>query len=120
MQEMFTGAFPLLQSLQEHHNGQRGEQLYGRLPDDAVVFPGQEVLISPYYMNRNDPSESGVWAVNVGSLTMHIKTIPSPNGPLPTFLVREAKKQYRDASPDEVKDIVTLLGYVSTHLEQAA
>jgi hypothetical protein len=119
-QGTFLEALPMLQGLQEHTHGRKGQQLEGRMPNDAVVFAGEPVIISPYYMNRYDPKETGVWAITVGSLTMRIKTMFGPDGPSPTFQVRDEEKHYHNANPDEIRDVMTLLGYISTHLEQAA
>jgi hypothetical protein len=124
IQEAFTEAFPMLQELQVHTGkASRGTIVEGTMPSDADVFPGEPVGVRPFYMNLQDPSAVGVWSVSAGSLMVRISTVLSEEGPRPFFSVREESgegRKYRDATQAEMYDIVKLLGFVSTHRDQAA
>ena len=106
-QATLDGAFPMLQKL---HTDE--QVIDGTLPDDYVVFPGKYVELKPYYMNRGDPSETGLWKINVdGTTYARISTVPdSSSGIHYEIKVVSQDAGNRDATPDETHQISTLLG----------
>jgi hypothetical protein len=70
---LLTGAFPLLQNLHAKQDIANG-QFPAHIPD----IGSKTVKILPYYMNRGDPPELGVWKIEVADQEpVRITSVPS-------------------------------------------
>lgn len=102
-------AFPTLQHLRD------SEQIISaRLPADAPVFPGKSVNLSPYYMNRGDPPELGVWKITVeDTMQARLQTVPKLNSAREYSLTLKGEDSIaRTATTEEMHQLAVLLGFI--------
>ena len=99
-------AFPTLQALRDSER-----VISGHIPADAAIFPGKYVSLSPYYMNRGDPSELGVWKIVVeDTLQAWLQTVPKLNsGVLYSMAVKGEGDAVRTATQEEAHQLVMLV-----------
>lgn len=105
-------AFPLLSTI---HTANQGV-VSAPLPADHPTHPGEDVAIDPYYMNRADPPDLGVWGITIGEqLKARITSLPGPDGRSYTIVIKgEDGKYHRPinaetaAQADQVIDVLSL------------
>lgn len=111
--KLADGPFELLQAL--HRTGQVVD---GTLPSDHDLYPDEHLIVSPYYMNHDDPDTLGVWAVEVpGRLKAQLRSVPVLEQAVPNFLLAVQRKggRYMRAGEQEAEDVVGLLSFVQQH-----
>jgi hypothetical protein len=83
------------------------------LPDDDLVFPRASVMIQPFYMNRTDPTETGVWQISTrGSdkgLAVRLNSVSTANGPILTLTSKGPDGRQRSATDQENFETAYLL-----------
>lgn len=111
-------AFPLLSTIHATDQG----VVSAPLPADHPTHPGEEVTIDPYYMNRADPPDLGVWGVTIGdNLKARVSALPGPDGRSYTIVIKGDDGKYHRpgdaetaARADQVVDVLSL---AAQHLE---
>ncbi len=101
--------FPKLRAL--HDN----EKIFRAVLEETHPdLAGQEVEVSPYYMNSYDPPELGVWKVAADGFKCRVQTAPISDDSGATklhvkFLVAAAEDKYIAADEESIRKAVAIL-----------
>lgn len=97
--------------------------LSGRFPDELYRLedglegpkPETNVLVMPYYNIRNDPYGLGTWGIQIDNgnvINARIVTVPNAEGVSYEVTIKN-DKLFRNASPEEARQILNLLDFIS-------
>jgi hypothetical protein len=117
-QLILDNAFPTLLALRDNKR-----VISGLIPADANIFPGKYVSLSPYYMNRGDPPELGMWEIAVeDTVQARLQTAPNlSSGVTYSMTVKGEDNAVRTATQEEAHQLVMLVDILhkncSAHIE---
>lgn len=108
-QQSLDKAFPMLQELHENER-----IIVAHLPEDAQIFPNAQISVLPYYMNRFDSPEEGLWKISVkDTLTARIQSIPAKDSAIfYKITVAPEGGEIHDADEDEFHQVASLLSHL--------
>ena len=108
-QLIIDDAFPMLQDLRDNER-----IITGHTPADADIFPGKHVSLSPYYMNRGDPSALGVWKIVVeDTIQAQLHSVPHLNLDVSySMTVKGEDNAVRIATQEETHQLVMLVDII--------
>jgi hypothetical protein len=113
-QLILRGALPMLKALRD-----KTQILSGRLPADMDIFPSQDACILPYYMNRFDYPDLGVWKVVVGDMQARLQSTPTFEGPVVfNFEVKTEDKVLREATQEEGRQLTAVVKFISENYQE--